>query len=94
MFDTQNAQVVSSNPGGEARIQKTPGVCGGDACIRGTRIMVWLLVLMKRDGLEEERILSNFPDLSRADLAAAWEYDRLHPEEIKDAIAANQTDEE
>ncbi len=25
-------------------IQKTPGVCGGDACIRETRIPVWVLV--------------------------------------------------
>ncbi len=26
-------------------IQKTPNVCGGDACIRNTRIRVWLIVL-------------------------------------------------
>ena len=25
-------------------IQKTPGLCGGDACIRQTRIPVWVLV--------------------------------------------------
>jgi len=25
-------------------ITKTPGVCGGDACVEGTRIPVWVLV--------------------------------------------------
>jgi len=25
-------------------IAKTPGVCGGETCITGTRIAVWLLV--------------------------------------------------
>jgi len=25
-------------------IEKTPGLCGGDACIRQTRIPVWVLV--------------------------------------------------
>ena len=29
-------------------IQKTPGVCGGDACIRQTRIPVWVLVNARR----------------------------------------------
>jgi uncharacterized protein (DUF433 family) len=94
MLDTQSSEVVLSGPGGEALICKTPAVCGGDACVRGTRIMVWLLVLMKRDGLTEERIQSNYPGLTRADLAAAWEYGRLHPEEIEDAIALNQTDDD
>ncbi|MBY0527748.1 MAG: DUF433 domain-containing protein [Gemmataceae bacterium] len=25
----------------ESWVQKTPNVCGGDACIRNTRITVW-----------------------------------------------------
>ena len=33
-----------------AAIQKTPGVCGGDARVRTTRIPVWLLVLSRRMG--------------------------------------------
>jgi len=28
----------------EQRIVKTPGVCGGEACVRGTRLSVWGLV--------------------------------------------------
>ncbi|HLW67594.1 MAG TPA: DUF433 domain-containing protein [Gemmataceae bacterium] len=37
-------------------VRKTPGVCGGDACIRNTRIPVWLLVAWMKDGLNDERI--------------------------------------
>src|SRR5205823_922299 len=35
------------------RITKTPGVCGGDACIRGHRIPVWVLVGYRRLGLPD-----------------------------------------
>ena len=31
-------------------IEKTPGVCGGDPCIRQTRIPVWLLEQLRRLG--------------------------------------------
>jgi uncharacterized protein (DUF433 family) len=31
-------------------IRKTSGVCGGAACLRDTRIMVWLLVDLRRQG--------------------------------------------
>ena len=30
-----------------------PGVCGGDLCVAGTRIPVWLLEAMRRDGATE-----------------------------------------
>ncbi|MCU0542788.1 MAG: DUF433 domain-containing protein [Oscillatoriaceae cyanobacterium Prado104] len=34
-------------------IQKTPGVMGGEACIRQTRIPVWLLVSYRRQGASD-----------------------------------------
>src|ERR1700687_4171994 len=39
------------------RIVKSPGVCGGRACIRGTRITVWGLDAYKRQGLSDAEIL-------------------------------------
>ena len=74
-------------------IQKTPGVCGGDACIRTTRIAVWMLVELKNQNASEQRILSAFPDLSHDDLEAAWEYYQSHAEEIDSAIAQQDSDE-
>jgi uncharacterized protein (DUF433 family) len=71
----------------ESMVYKDPEVCGGDACIDNTRIMVWLLVAFKRDGMSDEDLLRNYPTLKPEHLVAAWEYARRHPQEIEDAIA-------
>ena len=77
-------------------VQKTPDVCGGDACIRNTRIMVWLLVSFRRQGMTDEELLYNYPGLTLDDLAVAWEYAEQHPEEIEAAAWRNseEADEE
>jgi uncharacterized protein (DUF433 family) len=67
-------------------VSKTPGVCGGDACIRTTRHTVYGLVEWKRMGLTDARILEHHPDLTQADLDAAWDYYAQHPDEIDQAI--------
>jgi uncharacterized protein (DUF433 family) len=67
-------------------ISKTLGVCGGDACIRTTRHTVYGLVEWKQLGLSDDRILEHHPDLTQADLEAAWEYVAGHPEEIELAL--------
>jgi uncharacterized protein (DUF433 family) len=71
-------------------INKTPGVMGGDACIRQTRIPVWLLVSYRRLGLSEAKILDNYPTLSAADLANAWTYAEAYPNEIEAAIQKHE----
>ena len=72
-----------------AGIEKTPGVCGGDACIRSTRIPVYGLVEYRQLGLSDAGILEAFPSLTAEDLANAWEYARLRPDEIEQAIREN-----
>jgi uncharacterized protein (DUF433 family) len=67
-------------------IRKTPDVMGGDACIRETRIPVWLLVSYRRLGLSETKLLENHPDLSATDLANAWAYAAAYSDEIEIAI--------
>ncbi|MEG4854455.1 DUF433 domain-containing protein [Microcoleus sp. B5-D4] len=67
-------------------IQKTPGVCGGDACIRQTRIPVWVLVNARRLGISEAELLEDYPTLRAADLANAWAYAEAYPDEIETAI--------
>ena len=69
-----------------ARIERTPGVCGGDARIAGTRIPVWLLVAYRKDGVAEERLLEFYPSLTLADLSAAWWRYAENREEIERAI--------
>ena len=71
------------------RITKTPGVCGGNACIRDTRITVWGLVEWRRLGLANAEIRQRVQGLEEADLQAAWNYAARHPEEIGEAIRKN-----
>lgn len=68
-------------------IQKTPGVCGGSACVRDTRIAVWTLQRLRELGRSDAQLLEDFPTLIAADLSAAWEYVRHNGAEIRDAIA-------
>ena len=73
-------------------IQKTPGVMGGEACIRETRITVWILVGYRELGMFNARLLEAYPSLSLQDLEAAWEYYRQHTSEIDEAIRRNEAD--
>jgi uncharacterized protein (DUF433 family) len=70
-------------------ITKTPGVCGGTACIAGTRIAVWLLVEAQQLGISEAQLLQDYPHITAADLVNAWSYADAYPEEVTAAILAN-----
>ncbi|WP_293353110.1 MULTISPECIES: DUF433 domain-containing protein [unclassified Microcoleus] len=74
-------------------IQSTPGVCGGYARIRNTRIPVWTLVSLKQQGADEGELLRNYPGLSGFDLENAWRYYDRHRAEIDRTIVSHQTDD-
>ncbi len=71
-------------------VQKTPNVCGGDACLRNSRITVHGLVHYRQLGFSDERLLEVIQGLTRDDLAAAWEYYARNPVEIEKAIWFNE----
>ncbi len=71
-------------------IESTPGVCGGDPRIAGTRIPVWTLEQYRRLGLSEGQILGAYPGLRAADLVNAWSYVAEHPDEIERQIVENE----
>jgi len=71
-------------------VQKTPNVCGGDACIRNTRITVHGLVHYQQLGFSDQRLLEVIQGLTQEDLAAAWDYYAHHREEIEEAIRLNE----
>jgi uncharacterized protein (DUF433 family) len=73
-------------------ITKIPGVCGGSACIGGTRIAVWLLVEAQQIGISEAQLLQDYPHITAADLVNAWIYADAYPEEIGAEIRANNED--
>lgn len=74
-------------------IQVTPGVCGGAARIRNTRIPVWTLVSFRLQGADEAEILRNYPALTPLDLSSAWIYYNSHRQEI-DALIADIQEED
>ena len=93
-------QPISLPEGSRARvyadapsITSTPGVCGGRACIDGTRITVWGLVSYHRLGLDEQAILAAVASLTPEQLSAALRYAEKNVEEIDRDIAENEDGE-
>ena len=82
--------LIQSLTNGSQPIKKTPGVCGGDACIGNTRIPVWSLVHDRQLGMSDARILEAFPVLTAGDLVNAWAYAEAYSEEIETAIQENE----
>lgn len=75
----------------ESWIQKSPDVCGGEACIRDTRIPVWSVVAARNLGASDDQLRSYFvTPLSPADLRAAFGYYEEHAQEIDEDIRQNE----
>ncbi len=56
------------------RVVVDPQVCHGKACIRGTRIMLSVILDNLAAGIAPEGILASYPSLSLADIRAAVAY--------------------
>lgn len=65
-------------------ITKTPGLCGGRACIAGHRIRVMDVVIHHdMGGKSAAEIAAMFPGITVADVYAALAYAHDHPAEIE-----------
>jgi uncharacterized protein (DUF433 family) len=49
--------------------------------MRNTRFPVWVLESFRRLGMNESRLLDNYPTLTATDLANAWAYAAAFPDE-------------
>ena len=56
------------------RISRDPAVCHGKPCIRGTRIMVSVVLDNLAAGLTPDEIVAEYPPLTLADVRAAMAY--------------------
>jgi len=76
----------------EVLIQKTPGVIGGAACIRSTRIGVHMLVRKRKFGMPDSEIVDDYYAgfISLQDLDAAWDYYQHHRDEIDARIREDE----
>ncbi|QEH35534.1 hypothetical protein OJF2_40860 [Aquisphaera giovannonii] len=75
---------------GMVGIEVTPGVCGGDPRIAGTRIPVWSLEQGRRLGASEAELLRDDPMLRAAGLVNAWTHVPAHSAEIEAQIRENE----
>lgn len=82
-------EVENTFPG----VEKTPNVMGGAACIRKTRIPVWLLEQARRQNVSEVDLLRNYPGLTAQDLVNAWDYVAARGQEIENQIKVNEADD-
>ena len=56
------------------RISVDPHVCHGRACIKGSRIMVSVILDNLAAGISQEEILKSYPTLASEDIQAAIAY--------------------
>ncbi len=56
------------------RVTSDRHICGGKACIRGTRIPVSIILDSLADGMPPEEIMDAFPSLKPDDIRAAIAY--------------------
>lgn len=58
----------------QARISADPEICHGKVCVKGTRVMVSVLLDNLAAGLSADEILRSYPSLKREDIEAAMAY--------------------
>lgn len=56
------------------RISVDPEICHGKACIKGTRIMVSIILDNLAENVSIEEILKSYPSLSQEDIQSAIAY--------------------
>jgi uncharacterized protein (DUF433 family) len=86
LSDSEKLLSAMSFPGIDVR----PDVCGGEPCVAGTRIPVWLLEQARRLGATKQELLAAYPSLRQEDVVNAWAYARSHTTEIEDQIRDNE----
>jgi uncharacterized protein (DUF433 family) len=57
-----------------ARITVDPKICGGNPCIKGTRIYISIILDALAEGLTPEEIIDHYPSLQIDDIRAAVAY--------------------
>ena len=57
------------------RIAVDPKICHGQPCVKGTRIMVYLVLELLESGLSPDQIIQEYyPELSKQDIEACLHY--------------------
>ncbi len=74
MFELDRRDTIKSMENWKERISVNPAVCHGKACIRGTRIMVSVVLDNVAASIPRTEILASYPALRSEDIDAALAY--------------------
>ena len=57
------------------RIEATPDICHGQPCIKGTRIMVYIIIELLESGLTPDNIIKDYyPNITKEDIKQCLHY--------------------
>lgn len=56
------------------RVTADPRICGGNPCVRGTRIPIAIILDGLAEGLTPEQVVEHYPHLTLDDIRAALAY--------------------
>lgn len=73
--------------GWEERITVNPAVRSGRPCIKGTRITVYDVLEYLAGGMTEDKILGDFPDLTREDIRATLAFAAARERRLTNSVA-------
>ena len=73
-YSAYPASNTSSDSFSPINIVSDNRVFGGDACIAGTRVPVWVLQRFRQNGINDNQLLEMYPFLDQSDLNGAWKY--------------------
>lgn len=74
------------------RITADPRICGGYACIKGTRIPVYVILDFLGAGNTIDEILNEYPQLTKEDIFATIQYASLLAKEEFELLEATGTE--
>ena len=52
-----------------------PNICNGKACIKGTRVMISVILDCLAEGMAEEEIITAYPSLKKDDIQVAIQFE-------------------
>lgn len=71
----------------QERISVNPAVRSGKPCVRGTRITVYDVLEYLAGGMTEDKLLSDFPDLTREDIRACLAFAAARERRLSNSVA-------
>ena len=67
-----------------------PNICHGKACIKGTRVLVSIILDSLAEGMSDDELLENYPSLKKEHIKVALQYGAMLAREEILSLTENQ----